>query len=189
MNKLVIGPEGFVDLRRQPEPSTTVTVQGFTPEPAAPRKLPVEMIQEPPAPVKDEPMAGRQTTTEGLETSVAPPVAVPASTAPVKLLRIDSVEGPPCYAVMGAKQFERLGRHKWSGSRTGHMYRIVVSATGTKTVLWLHREAARCNRVDKYVAFLDGDERNLTWKNLQIVSTKEEAKAVRRTALESVANG
>jgi len=186
MSKLVIGPEGFVDLRRNPPP-TSVTVQGYTAEQKEPHQLPVEMVPEPPAEPREEPLPAIQKTTEGLAQSAAPPVAVKAP-RPVVLRRIESVDGT-CYAVVGRKQHERLARHAWAGSRTGHMYRIVTSATGAKTVLWFHREAAKCYRVDKFVAFLDGDERNCHHSNLQVVATKEEAKAIRRQALARSANG
>ena len=186
MNKLVINEEGFIDLRRNP-PATRVQVQGGI-EPPEPQPA-VDVVVEPPAPPPTEPLPARQQDTTMLALPVAPPVAVPVSKAPVKLCRIDSVEGPPCYAVMGKQQFERLNKWKWMGTRSGHMARIVTSATGTKTVVWLHREAARCNRADRFVGFLDGDERNLTWANLKVCASKEEAKAIRRDALARSANG
>jgi len=153
--KLVIGPEGFVDLRRNP-PATSVTVQGFTPEPEAPRKLPVEMLPEPPAEVKDEAMPGRQKTTEGLEVSVAEPVKVVKGRQPPKLVRIESVDGPPCYAVVSKSQYDRLSRWQWHGTRRGFLFRKIQTSSGETIVSWLHREAVHCNRSDKFVAFLSG---------------------------------
>jgi hypothetical protein len=188
MGKLVIGPEGFVDLRRNP-PATTVTVQGFTPEPEVPRKLPVEVIPEPPAAPKEEVLPGRQKTTEGLEVSVAESVKVIKRRQPPKLVRIQSAGGPLCYAVVSTGQFNRLSRWHWFGTRSGHMYRKIKSGNGTETVIWFHREAANCNRSDKFVGFLDGDERNCCRSNLKVCDSKEEVKAIRRQALGKAAHG
>ncbi len=180
MNKLVVNEEGFIDLRRNP-PATRVQVQGGI---AAPEPMQaVDVIVEPPAPPPTEPLPARQQDTTGLALPVAPPVTVAVSKAPAKLFRIDSVEGPPCYAVMGRRQFDRLSKYRWLGTRTGHLYRVIESRTGVKTVSWLHREAARVHRNDRYVGFADGDERNLCPGNLVVCTTKDEAKAIRRTAL------
>jgi hypothetical protein len=188
MGKLVIGPEGFVDLRRNPPP-TTVTVQGFTPEPEAPRKLTVEMVPEPPAPPKEEPLPAIQKTAEGLQQSVAGPVKMYGTKA-AKPCRIESQEGDPCYAIVSKRQFDRLSRWHWIGIKSGHMYRRIKSPNGrSDTIVWLHREAAQCNRSDRFVAFLDGDERNLLKSNIRIVGSKEEAKAIRRQALGKAAHG
>lgn len=186
MGKLVIGPEGFVDLRRNP-PATSVTVQGFTAEDEGPRRMPVETLPEPPAEVKDEVLPGRQKTTEGLEVSVAEPVKVVKGRQPPKLMRIESVDGPPCYAIVSKSQYDRLSRWQWHGTRSGHMYRKIQ--TGNETLIsWLHREAVHCNRSDRFVAFLSGDERDCTRGNCKIVGSKEEAKAIRMQALH-VASG
>ncbi len=188
---LRIGPEGFVDLRKNPPPSTTVTVQGFTPEPEKPRVLAVEMVPEPPAEPKDEVLPGRQKTTEGLETSVAGPVKVPAMEAvhlkdgtvryrkpkgPPKLERLYATDGIPCYVIVSANQFRRVSRHKWTGVRGGYLCRKVKSFAGTE-VIWLHRVLAHCNRIDQYIGFADFDERNCTQKNLLTFNSKEELKA------------
>ena len=190
MSKLVIGPEGFVDLRRNPPP-TSVTVQGFTATDDGPTRLPVETLPEPPAEVKDEPLPGRQKTTEGLGVSVAEPVKVKkwGGRQQPKLVRIESSEGPPCYAVVSKYQFDKLSRWHWFGTRSGHMFRKIKGANGVDTVIWFHREAASCNRSDKFVGFLDGDERNCCRSNLKVCDSKEEAKAIRRQALGKAAHG
>jgi len=186
MSKLVIGPEGFVDLRRNP-PATRVQVQGGieTPEPMRD----VEVLAEPPAEPKAEVLPAIQKTTEGLEVSVAEPVKVIKGRQPPKLMRIESIEGPPCYAIVSKSQFIRMGRWHWAGTRSGHMYRKIKSASGAETVVWFHREAANCNRSDKFVGFLDGDERNCCRSNLKVCDSKEEAKAIRRQALGKAAHG
>jgi len=175
MGKLVIGPEGFVDLRRNP-PATSVTVQGFTATDDGPTRLPVETLPEPPAEVKDEALPGRQKTTEGLEVSVAEPVKVKRQRGPIELKRIYATDGEPCYVVVSRNQWNRQQRHKWTGTKSGAMYRRVKSFDGTE-VLWLHRVLAQCNRSDQFVGFADNDERNLTPKNLLIFNSKEELKA------------
>lgn len=185
MGKLFINEEGFVDLRRNP-PATRVQVQGGieAPEPVAA----VEVVQEPPAePKVDEVLPGRQKTTEGLELVIAPPVAV-KSKKPVVLKRIESSEGEKCYAIVGANAFKKLSSWHWIGVRSGHMYRKVVSGSGVVTIIWLHREAANCNRSDRFVGFLDGDERNLHHSNLRICESKEAAKAICRQAIGRSAN-
>jgi len=191
MGKLVIGPEGFVDLRRNPPPSTTVTVQGFTPEQEKPRKIAVETLPEPPAVPKEEVLPAIQKTTEGLAMSLAESVKVTkwGGRQPPKLMRIESVDGPPCYAIVSKRQFDRLSRYQWHGTRSGHMYRKITSANGVVTIEWLHRTACNCNRSDRYVGFLDGDERNLVRSNLKVCWSKEEAKAIRREALGKAAHG
>ncbi len=189
MNKLVIGPEGFVDLRKNPPPSTTVTVQGFTPEPEKPRKIVVESVPEPLANPGDKVMPGRQKTTEGLETSVAGPVKVPAKKAEIPC-RLESSSGEKCYAIVSKRQFERLRYWHWFGTRSGHMFRRVKQPSGKPDIIiWAHREASQCNRADRFVAFLDGDERNLLKSNTRIVGSKEQAKEIRRQALQRSANG
>ncbi len=191
MGKLFINSEGFVDLRKNPPASTTVTVQGFRPEAEAPRKLAVEMVPEPPAVVKDEVLPGRQKTTDGLETSVAGPVKVSALEAvhlkdgtvryrkpksPPKLERLYATDGVPCYVVVSVNQFRRVSRHKWTGTKQGYLCRRVKSFNGTE-VIWLHRVLAHCNRIDQYIGFADFDERNCTQKNLLTFNSKEELKA------------
>jgi len=186
MSKLVIGPEGFVDLRRNP-PATRVQVQGGieTPEPMRD----VEVLAEPPAEPRAEVLPAIQKTTEGLEVSVAEPVKVVKGRQPPKLMRIESVDGPPCYAIVSKSQFDRLSRWNWSGVRGGHMFRKIKGANGVDTIIWFHREAANCNRSDKFVGFLDGDERNCCRSNLKVCDSKEEAKAIRRQALGKAAHG
>lgn len=186
--KLVIGPEGFVDLRRNP-PSTTVTVQGGIelPEPAQP----VETVPEPPAPPREETLPAVQKTTDGLMLSVAESVKVSkwGGRQPAKLMRIDSSSGPPCYAIVSKRQFDRLGRYQWIGTRSGHLYRKIKNPIGgPDTIVWLHREAAQCYRNDRFVAFLNGDERLCIRSNIRIVGSREEVKAIRRQAL-SVVSG
>lgn len=186
--KLVIGPEGFVDLRRNP-PSTTVTVQGGIELPA-PAK-PVETVPEPPAPLREEPLPAVQKTAEGLVLSVAESVKVSkwGGRQPAKLMRIDSSSGPPCYAIVSKRQFDRLSRYQWVGTRTGHMYRKIKGATGVEVVEWFHRAAAQCNRSDRFIGFVDGDERNCVRSNLKVCGSKEEAKAIRLQALKRVTHG
>ncbi|MES2367078.1 MAG: hypothetical protein V4563_14475, partial [Pseudomonadota bacterium] len=173
---------------KNPPPSTTVTVQGFTPEPEKPRVLAVEMVPEPPAVVKDEVLPGRQKTTEGLETSVAGPVKV-RKNAEIPH-RIESASGEPCYAIVSKSAFQKLQYWHWVGIKSGHMYRRVKQGNGKPDIIrWLHRDAHNCNRDDKYIGFLDGDERNLLRSNIRIVNSKEEAKEIRRQALQRSANG
>jgi len=173
MSKLVIGPEGFVDLRRNP-PATRVQVQGGieTPEPVRE----VEVLAEPPAEPRAEVLPAIQKTTEGLEVSVAEPVKVKRQRGPIELKRIYATDGEPCYVVVSRNQWNRQQRHKWTGTKSGAMYRRVKSFNGTE-VLWLHRVLAQCNRSDQFVGFADNDERNLTPKNLLIFNSKEELKA------------
>lgn len=176
--KLVIGPEGFVDLRKNP-PATTVTVQGFTAEDDGPRKMPVATLPEPPAVKREEVLPGRQKTTEGLETSVAEPVKVKRQRGPIQLERIYASDGHPCYVIVSKNQYARQSRHKWTGTRNGTMYRKVKSYAGEE-VVWLHRVLAACNRKDQFVGFRDGDERNLVPKNLLIFNSKAELHAHRQ---------
>ncbi len=186
---LRIGPEGFVDLRKNPPPSTTVTVQGFTPEPEKPRKIVVESVPEPLANPGDKVMPGRQKTTEGLETSVAGPVKVPAKKQEIPC-RIESSSGEKCYAIVSKRQFERLRYWHWIGTKKGYMARRIKQSNGQKDIIvFLHREAAQCNRADRFVAFLDGDERNNLKSNTRIVGSVEEVKEIRRQALQRSANG
>lgn len=176
--KLVIGPEGFVDLRRNPE-STTVTVQGHRVEKEAPRKIVVESMPEPPAEKREEVLPARQKTTEGLETSVAEPVKVKRQKKPVTLMRIASSSGHECYAVVTASQWKTQSRHAWIGSKNGLLYRMIKNYRGLDEPCWLHRILARCNRIDRYVGFRNNDERDLTAHNLVIFRSKEELKAHR----------
>jgi len=180
MSKLVIGPEGFVDLRRNP-PATRVQVQGGieTPEPMRD----VEVLAEPPAEPKAEVLPAIQKTTEGLEVSVAEPVKVVKGRQPPKLMRIESVDGPPCYAIVSKSQFDRLSRWRWSGTRRGFLFRKIQTGSGEVLVEWLHRAACNCNRSDRFVAFLDSDERNCVRSNLKVCGSKEEVKAMRRQNL------
>lgn len=177
MGKLVIGPEGFVDLRKNPE-STTVTVQGFTPAPEVPKKIAVESLPEPPAEPKQGTLPAIQKTAEGLAQSVAGPVKVKRQRGPIELKRIYASDGEPCYVVVSRNQWNRQQRHKWTGTKNGMMYRRVKSFAGTE-VIWLHRVLAHCNRSDQFVGFADNDERNCVPKNLLIFNSKEELKAHR----------
>lgn len=178
MGKLVIGPEGFVDLRRNPPP-TTVTVQGFTPEPEAPRKMDVEMLPEPPAEKREEPLPAIQKTAEGLTQSVAEPVKVRKQRGPIQLERIYASDGHPCYVIVSKNQHTQQSRHKWTGTRQGMLYRKIKNFHGEE-VVWLHRVLARCNRLDQFVGFRDGDERNLVPKNLVTFNSKSELQAHRQ---------
>jgi len=186
MGKLVIGPEGFVDLRRNP-PATRVQVQGGLEMPEA--RQSVDVVAEPPALEKEEVLPAIQKTTEGLGQSVAPPVTVPKGRVAPKLMRIESVDGPPCYAIVSKSQWNRLSRWKWSGTRSGFLFRKIQTSSGETIISWLHREAVHCNRSDRFVAFISGDERDCTRGNIKIVATKEEVKAIRRAALERSAHG
>jgi hypothetical protein len=185
---LRINSEGFVDLRKNPPPSTTVTVQGFSP-PEAPRRMDVEMVPEPPPTPREEPLPAIQKNAEGLQQSVAGPVKVRTNRNEIPY-RLESSSGEKCYAILSKRQFERLRYWHWVGIKSGHMYRLIKHASGAPdTVVWLHREATNCNRADRFVGFLDGDERNLLRSNIRIVGSKEEAKEIRRQALQRSANG
>lgn len=187
MGKLLINDEGFVDLRSNP-PATRVQVQGGTETLEPPRKMDVEMVPEPPAAPREEPLPGRQKTTEGLEVSVAGPVKI-RKNAEIPH-RIESSSGEPCYAIVSKTQFQRLSMWHWIGTKTGHMARRIKQGNGKPDLIrWLHRDACNCNRDDKFVAFLDGDERNLLKSNTRIVDSKEEAKAIRMAALQRSSNG
>jgi len=175
MSKLVIGPEGFVDLRRNPPP-TRVQVQGGLEMPAPQQS--VEVLQEPPAEPKEEALPAVQKTTEGLELPVAGPVKVKRTRGDPELKRIYATDGEPCYVIVSKNQWNRQQRHKWTGTKSGALYRRVKSFNGTE-VLWLHRVLARCNRSDQFVGFRDNDERNLTPKNLLTFNSKDELKAHR----------
>ncbi len=188
MSKLVINEEGFVDLRSNP-PATRVQVQGGTEGLEEPRRLPVETVPEPPAIVKDEVLPGRQKDTEGLVQSHAGPVKVPLKKREIPH-RLESSSGEKCYAIVSKSQFQKLSVWHWIGTKTGHMYRRVKQASGEKDlIIWLHRESQGCNRADRFIGFLDGDERNLLRSNIRIVGSKEEAKAIRLAALQRSTNG
>jgi hypothetical protein len=180
MSKLVIGPEGFVDLRKNPPP-TTVTVQGGL-EPRTPA-APVATLPEPAAAPSEEPLPGRQKTAEGLAPSVAGPVKVPKPKKPVELRRLASANGPDCYAIVTKHQWDKVGRYAWTGTKRGYMFRKVTANNGTETVRWLHRDLARANKANQFVGFRDGDERNNVPGNLVIFSSKEELHAFRRQVL------
>ncbi len=187
MSKLLINDEGFVDLRSNP-PATRVQVQGGSVGLEPPRKMDVEMVPEPPAPVREEPLPGRQKTTEGLEVSVAGPVKI-RKNAEIPH-RIESSSGEPCYAIVSKSTFQKLSMWHWVGTKGGHMYRRVKQGSGAPDIIiWLHREAAGCHRADKFVAFLSGDERNLLRSNTRIVGSKEECREIRRQALQRSSNG
>ncbi len=180
MGKLYIGEEGFVDLRKN-RPATTETVNGWSPEAdgAVAIRQPTEAVE-----VKAEAPAslpGRQKTAEGLDRPVVP-VKVPKKEK-AGLMRLVAVDDPATYAVVTAQQHHDLGKYEWRAVRSGHMYRMVEKPDGTQVVKWLHREAAGCKRSDRFTAFRDGDQRNLTPNNLQVVKTKEKAKEIKRLAL------
>lgn len=179
MGKLTIGPEGFVDLRRNP-PATTETVNGWSPEAA--ESVPIQQTE--PVQVegpKPENLPAIQKTAEGLNRTQAP-VRVPKQDKPTTLKRIQAVDMADCYAIVTPQQFHEFGSFEWHGTRTGHLYR----REGDK-VIWLHREAAKCKRFDRFVAFRNGDQRDLRPKNLQVTKTKEKAKEIKRLALLAVA--
>lgn len=181
----MIGPEGFVDLRRNPE-STTVTVQGHRVEKEAPRKIVVESMPEPPAEKREEVLPARQKTTEGLETSVAEPVKVKRQRGPrgpIEVKYIHASNDPKAYVVVSRNAWHRLNRHEWFSVRAGHFYRKTRNSRGQEEISWLHREIKHCNRSDRFVAFLSGDQRDCTPKNLVICKTKEEARAIKMAAL------
>lgn len=173
MGKLVIGPEGFVDLRRNP-PATTETVNGWSPETDGSVPIQTQPVSaDRPMP---ETLPGRQTTAEGLDRPETP-VLVEKQEKPERLKRIVSVNDPHCYAIVTPKQFEKLGGVDWHSVRSGHLYR-----RDGERIIWLHRAACNC-RADRFVAFKSGDQRDCRSSNLQVVSTKEKAKEIKRLAL------
>lgn len=175
MGKLVIGPEGFVDMRRNP-PATTETVNGWSPETDG--SVPIQGTQPVEAPAKPvEALPGRQKTAEGLARPEAP-VRVPKEEKVSSLKRIVAVDLPDCYAIVTPQQFHDFGGYEYHGTRSGHLYR----RDGEK-ILWLHRECANCKRSDRFVAFRDGDQRNLIPKNLQVVASKSKCQEIKRNAL------
>src|SRR6266853_4805417 len=118
MNRLVIGSEGFVDMRRNPPPDND-RVNGWSPE-QQPVKVTIP-VEEPAAPVAEN-LPGRQTTTEGLNRPEAP-VRVEATAKPKGLQRINSVDGAECYALVTMAQFEKFGSFEWTGVPSGHLFR------------------------------------------------------------------
>ncbi len=182
---LKVNDEGFIDFRRNP-PATRVQVQGGIEaiEPAAT----VDVVAEPPAAPREEVLPAIQKTTEGLQQSVAGPVKIRRNAEIPH--RLESKSGEKCYAIVSKSQFNRLQHWHWIGAKTGHMFRRIKHVSGQQdTIVWLHREASQCNRADKFVAFLDGDERNLLKSNTRIVDSKEEARAIRHAALQRSAHG
>lgn len=176
MNDLRIGPEGFVDLRSNPPP-TTQTVNGWSPETDGQVVIKQETETVDVKAERPAVLPGRQKTAEGLVRPQAP-VKVPKKEKASSLMRLVAVDDPATYAVVTAQQFHDMSKFEWHAVRTGHLYR----RDGDK-VIWAHREAAKCKRFDRFVAFRDGDQRNLTPNNLQVVKTKEKAKEIKRLAL------
>lgn len=181
MGKLTIGPEGFVDLRRNPPPETQ-TVNGWSPETDG--AVPINQTEpvNVPAP-KPESLPGRQKTTEGLA-RVEAPVRVEKKEEPSHLRRITAVDKPDVYAIVTVDQFKKLAKFEWHGTRSGHLYRY----EGAK-LIWLHRAACNC-RADRFVGFKNGDQRLCTTGphgNLVVVSNKEKAKEMKMAALKRVA--
>jgi hypothetical protein len=174
-NRLTIGPEGFVDLRRNP-PADNDVVNGWTPENGQPAPV-VEAVSVPPK-TEPEVLPGRQKGTEGLNGAEFP-VLAPVAQKPRGLVRIDSSSGVECYILVTPTQFEKLGKFKWIGVRQGRLYRIDEKGKPR----WAHREAARVFRHDRFVAFLSGDERNCTPSNLRVVTSKEKAKEITRNGM------
>ncbi len=175
MGKLFINDQGFVDLRSNP-PAQTQTVNGWSPETDGQVAIrqPTEAVE-----VKAEAPAslpGRQKTAEGLDRPVVP-VKVPKKEK-AGLMRLVAVDDPATYAIVTAQQFHDMSGFEWHAVRSGHLYR----RDGEK-IIWAHREAAKCKRSDRFVAFRDGDQRNLTPNNLQVTKTKEKAKEIKRLAL------
>ena len=107
---------------------------------------------------------------------------VPVKEKAQSLKRIQAVNRPEVYALVTAQQFHDFGSHEWFGNRSGLLYR----REGEK-VLWLHRLAANCKRSDRWVAFRNGDQRDLRPNNLQVVKTKEKMREIKRLALLAVA--
>ena len=173
-NRLTIGPEGFVDLRRSPPPDTD-RVNGWSPENGQPAPV-MEPVTVPPKPVEDV-LPGRQKGTDGLERP-EPPVLVPVESKPKGLMRINSVSGPECYALVTPTQFEKLGKFEWQGTRSGKMWR----RDDKGVVRWLHREAARVFRSDRFVVFRNNDERLLIPSNLLVVASKEKMHEMKHNA-------
>lgn len=179
MNRLTIGPEGFVDLRRNPPPDKE-QVNGWTPENGdlPPVAVPITV----PPKTEPETLPGRQKGTEGLERPDMP-VLAPVAAKTKGLMRINSTSGPECYALVTGKQFEKLGKFQWSGTRSGKMFRRDIKADGTAIVRWLHREAARVFRHDRFVVFRNNDERLLIPSNLLVVQSKEKMREMKRNAM------
>ncbi len=175
MGKMFINEQGFIDLRKNP-PAQTQTVNGWSPEADGQVAIrqPTEAVE-----VKAEAPAslpGRQKTAEGLDRPVAP-VKVPKKEK-AGLMRIVAVDDPATYAIVTAQQFHDMSNFEWHSVRSGHLYR----QDGDK-IVWAHRQAAGVKRFDRFVAFRDGDQRNLTPNNLQVTKTKEKAKEIKRLAL------
>ncbi len=175
MGKLFINEQGFVDLRKNP-PAETETVNGWSPETDGQVAIRQETEAVEVKAEQPESLPRRQKTAEGLErpqTSVKVPKKEKAG-----LMRLVAVDDPATYAVVTAQQFHDLSKFEWHAVRSGHLYR----QEGDK-IIWAHREAAKVKRFDRFVAFRDGDQRNLTPNNLQVTKTKEKAKEIKRLAL------
>ncbi len=176
MNRLTIGPEGFVDLRRSPPPDKDV-VNGFTPENG--EAVAVAPVAVPPKPVEAV-LPGRQTTTEGLERPEMP-VLAPVAAKTKAVLRIDSVGEFQSFALVTPAQFEKFGKFEWQANRQGKLYRMGIRK-GVQQPIWLHRECAGCFRSDRFVVFLSNDERDCRPSNLRVVASKERLHELQRNA-------
>jgi hypothetical protein len=150
-------------------------VNGWTPETPLPAEK-TEPVDVPPKP-EPETLPGRQKGTEGLERPEMP-VLAPVASKPKGLVRINSASGPECYALVTQAQFEKFGQFAWTGTRGGKLYRLDEKGLPR----WLHREAARCFRSDRFVVFRNGDERLLVPSNLQVVASKEKMHELNRNA-------
>ena len=154
-------------------------MNGWTPDSEKPAAVTVP-VSFPPKP-EPETLPGRQKNTEGLERPETP-VLVDAKAKPKGLMRIDSVRGAECYALVTPAQFEKFGKFEWIGVPSGHLYRMAVRK-GKEQPVWLHRECAGCFRVDRWVAFLNGDQRLLARSNLRVFADKQKAKECTRNGM------
>ncbi len=175
MNRLTIGPEGFVDLRTV-KPAEKDQVNGWTPDNGEPAQA-VESVAVPPKPEPVEPLPGRQKTTDGLERPDMP-VLAPVAAKHKGLMRIDAVGEFQSYALVTPAQFEKFGKFEWRSSQAGKLYRMDEKGD----VVWLHRLCARCFRSDRFVVFRNNDERLLSPNNLQVVASKEKMHELQRNA-------
>src|SRR6266550_1160382 len=83
---------------------------------------------------------------------------------------------PECYAVLDSGAHKKLVRFDWFGTRTGHLYRWIKDASPAgKRAVWLHRSVLSCPK-DRFVKFLNADQRDCRQRNLRIVITKEETR-------------
>src|SRR5213082_1035291 len=141
MSKLQIAEDGMVHLESKPIPGPTVSV---------PDGLPPDMGK------KDEP---KITVVEVPEIRPDHPFA------------IRTVEGEPfsAFAVLDEKDWKRWSRYHWHATQQGFIYRWIKDATaeGGRRPVWLHRVIHPCGK-NRFVKFIDNDERNLRRKNMRI---------------------